>query len=721
MRTIRIILSLAFSLMVMMLRAQSPQAISVELTASIKTDPLSIELNWVGQDASTSYNIYRKLKSATSWGGVKANLPGTATQYVDNTISKGVSYEYQVVRIAANFVGYGYINAGSEIPAQESKGIILVVIEQTIADSLNEEINTLLDDLQGDGWKASPIYVLKNAKVTDVKALIMAEYLKNPGETKALYLLGHIPVAYSGDINPDGHPDHRGAWPADVYYGDMNGTWTDNFVNDVVAGDPRHRNIPGDGKFDQSIAPSPTELQVGRVDFFNMPSFVLSEVQLLRNYLHKAHDYKHKKFEAVHRAVIDDNFGYFNGEAFAHSGWRNFSSLVGSENVTADDYFTAMKDSSYLWSYGCGGGTYTSAGGVGSTSDFAQSQLKGVFTVLFGSYFGDWDSQNNFLRAPLAQGTTLTNVWAGRPHWQFHQMALGENIGFCVQNTQNNNIYSSNYGNGFIHVALMGDPSLRNDVVYAVPEIAVQKEGNHARISWIASSEPGVTYNIYAKNDSIQQFIRLNENAIDGTVYIDSCLLYNGNYTYMVRAVKLHTGHSGSYFNLSQGIKVNIVNQNSFMVTANAEHSRIGSTISFLNKSLNSTNYLWVFDDGTTSNEENPDHVFSDGSHTVTLIASNECDEDSYTFEVKVATSLNENLEDGVSVYPNPSNGKFKIAFIGKNTTDISIQNMYGQTIWHNDSRGTNLDVDLGDIAKGVYLIKGLDGKSTWTRKIIIQ
>jgi hypothetical protein len=50
------------------------------------------------------------------------------------------------------------------------------------------------------------------------------------------------------------------------------------------------------------------------------------------------------------------------------------------------------------------------------------------FTMLFGSYFGDWDSQDNFLRAPLAQGLTLTNAGVeaalgvssnghGRNHW----------------------------------------------------------------------------------------------------------------------------------------------------------------------------------------------------------------------------------------------------------------------------------------------------------------
>ena len=77
--------------------------------------------------------------------------------------------------------------------------------------------------------------------------------------------------------------------------------------------------------------------------------------------------------------------------------------------------------------------------GVGSTSDFAANDPQVVFTMLFGSYFGDWDSQDNFLRAALATPTyTLACVWAGRPYWYFHHMGLGETIGFSARVSQNN-------------------------------------------------------------------------------------------------------------------------------------------------------------------------------------------------------------------------------------------------------------------------------------------
>ena len=63
----------------------------------------------------------------------------------------------------------------------------------------------------------------------------------------------------------------------------------------------------------------------------------------------------------------------------------------------------------------------------------AVDSLQSVFTFLFGSYFGDWDSPDNFLRAALASGTILSNAWSGRPLWSMHYMAMGDPSD-CVEN-----------------------------------------------------------------------------------------------------------------------------------------------------------------------------------------------------------------------------------------------------------------------------------------------
>ena len=168
------------------------------------------------------------------------------------------------------------------------------MVDDTHAPSLATELTRLQYDLVGDGWTVLRHDVARTSSVPSIKSLITADYNSDTSNVKAVFLFGHVPVPYSGDIAPDGHPDHEGAWPADAYYGDMDGSWTDTDVNDTGASDPRNRNIPGDGKFDQSLMASAIELQVGRVDLCNLPAFPLSELELLRQYLDKNHNFRHR-------------------------------------------------------------------------------------------------------------------------------------------------------------------------------------------------------------------------------------------------------------------------------------------------------------------------------------------------------------------------------------------------------------------------------------------
>jgi hypothetical protein len=691
----------------------------------VQTNPPRITLNWRANASATQHFIYRKLKSGTSWGAVLESFDGTATQFIDSTVNVGVSYEYRVLRQAASYTGYGYVNAGIEVPAVHSRGILILVVDETFVDSLSSEIARLKADIEGDGWKVVQHNVSRTASVMAVKSLIVETYNQDKPNTKAVFLLGRIRVPYSGDLFPDGHPDHEGAWPADVYYADMNGAWTDNSVNVTVANDERHHNTTGDGKFDQSIIPNDVELQIGRVDFANMPSFAASEQQLLKNYLDKDHAYRHKLFSPVYRGVVDDNFGFFGTEAFAASGWKNIGPLVGYENVIADDYFTVQRDSSYLWSYGCGGGWYQGAGGIGSTTDFANSSLHGVFSMLFGSYFGDWDSNDNFLRAALAQGTTLTNAWSGRPHWVLHHMGLGENIGYSARVTQNNNnLYFFSYGGRFVHIALMGDPTLRNDVVAPPAGLVVTPVGLYHQLTWAPSPDPTIGYNIYMRSEANPEFVLLNSQPLPDIAYANLCVADTGLLTYMVRAVTLQHSPSGSYYNMSQGVTDTISWQGLPYVEASASWNIAANEVTYTNLSLNATLFEWHFGDGQTSTETNPVHLYPDGYFYALLIASNGCTADTFYFEFNILTGIKDITDDPtVHISPNPSAGKFSISWdnLDVPAADIEVFSMAGVPVYSKSLLSNAGQIDLSGLGEGIYILHVLQDGVRSIKRILIQ
>src|SRR4029079_4804782 len=164
-------------------------------------------------------------------------------------------------------------------------------------------------------------------------------------------------VAYSGNIMPDGHTNHMGAWPADVYYADLDGTWTDTTVASSEAELRRNRNVPGDGKFDQDEPPSSIELLTGRVDLSNLTCFQnktpsRSELDLARQYLDKDHRFRLGTFPVTRRAIIFDRIESKTAEPVAAMAWRNFAPLVGPDVQEIGDlgYFPKVSRSTYLWS-----------------------------------------------------------------------------------------------------------------------------------------------------------------------------------------------------------------------------------------------------------------------------------------------------------------------------------------------------------------------------------
>lgn len=456
-------------------KAQAAREVAVEIKANL-TSKNFLQLNWLQQNGSTKYEVFKKSSNGKSWD-LLATLNGADTFWIDTNYIVGKAIEYRVSRSSSNYTGFngnGYILAGFNIPEKKQLGKILVIIDSTYARVLSGEIEHYLTQIRMEGFDVMDYWVNRNTSAPTIKNWIYNQWKADSNSIKSIFLLGRVAVPYSGNYRPDGHSEHIGAWPADLYYGNFYSNWSDNTVNNTQASRSENDNVPNDGKFDLSryntLATQSNQIQyqqipVGRVDLSNMPAFG-NDTFLLKRYLTKSLAFRSGSMKFENKGLIDDNLGYFGSEAFSSSGFRNISTFSRS-NISTDDYRTKLSGSRYLLSYGCGIGTYTSANGVSSSSDFVNDSLLNPITMTFGSYFGDWDNENNFLRAPLAsKGWGLVSVWSGRPYWVMHECALGYPLYKGVLSTKNAfNVYNTAAMVSGVHVALMGDPTLRAFVV----------------------------------------------------------------------------------------------------------------------------------------------------------------------------------------------------------------------------------------------------------------
>ncbi|MGZ5543131.1 MAG: hypothetical protein ACXWIU_00530 [Limisphaerales bacterium] len=561
---------------------------AVELWASIQESPPQITIQWRNNWEGLSYYVQRKSKADTQWTAV-ATLNSGTTSFTDSNVTIGSAYEYSVIEYPPNeFPHTGYIFAGIRAPLQDQRGKIILLVDNTYTSPLATELARLQQDLTGDGWIVLRHDVSRTDTPPHIKSVIQSDYNADPQNVQALFILGHVPVPYSGDYNADDHLDHTGAWVADPYYGDINGTWTDNSVWDTSATRAANRNTYGDGKFDQTLTPGTVRLEIGRVDLSNLPAFApLTDIDLTRAYLNKDHAFRTGALAVQKRSLLFDDFGEAGGEAYAASGWRNFAPLLGPSSTTEigeNQFFNYVGSQDYLWSYACGGGdpNYTDCYNFGETGNFVSTQCKTVFLMFFGSYFGDWDATNDIFRASLGSGDILTVAWAGRPHWFFHHMGLGETIGYSARLVQNNTgLYQPTNFFREVHISLLGDPTLRMQIVQPASALSASTNGAYVNLKWNVSPDSSLLgYHVYRASNANGPFARL-------TAWPSSALSFqdapgNGAYTYMVRAIKLESGYSGTFTNASEGVFITATLAAPTTPVSISQPQQNGKTISFV-------------------------------------------------------------------------------------------------------------------------------------------
>jgi hypothetical protein len=549
-------------------------------SAAVQENPPQIIFSWPLDPGTPGfplldYKVYRKSKSSGDWGNPIATLADTATGFTDTNVAIGQTYEYQFIKHATNLTGYGYIWSGIRAPLIEDRGTIVLLVDDLFSTDLTNELARLQQDLVGDGWSVIRHDVSRAASVPSVRSLLISDWKHYPN-VRAAFLFGHIPVPYAGNITPDDKPDHhKGAWPADVYYAELNGFWTDFAINNTTAQDSRNWNTPFDGKYDQSVLSSDVELQVGRVDLANMPGkytydgdpTFLPEKELLRQYLNKDHAYRYKMFVPASRGLIHDGAGARDGVAAAATVWRACSAFYGASNIVEDtdeSFLQRTSTNSYQWAFASDAGDFSSLGRMGgsgnfgamTTAEMCASNIQASFVCFIGSWLGDWDNTDDLLRGVLATPSNgLACAFGGVPHWFFHHMALGENIGYSARLSQNN--YSTFYknqisaGSRMVHAALMGDPTLRLQM--PAPPLNLSASGtSNVLLNWSASVDATLGYHIYRSPSPNGYFTRITSSPISGTTFTDFSAA-RGTNAYMVRALKLETNGSGTFTNISQG------------------------------------------------------------------------------------------------------------------------------------------------------------------------
>lgn len=329
------------------------------LTAAALENPPSLQLSWQGYlPQYHGMGIQRRGAGTTNTPVKYYGLGGTS--FTDTNIVSGKYYDYTLGWLSVgvlppyqtNFNVLTTRTFAHRGPAILGRGHVLLLVDQTMAAPLTNELQLLKQDLIGDGWRVLRHDVPRHNdgnwsantnNVHAIRQLVISNYTVHGTALKTLFILGHVAVPYTGFDAEDGHygcpgieqfGNHYGAWSSDLHYADVDGTWSDSLSNPQTCGPSQlyysiNTNAPGDGKFDQNAVQFGTngtnkvpELGFARLDFANLPSSAnapvssnsISELDLLRRYLVKNHVFRHARLQVSN---INTYVAHSAGTSFA--------------------------------------------------------------------------------------------------------------------------------------------------------------------------------------------------------------------------------------------------------------------------------------------------------------------------------------------------------------------------------------------------------------------
>jgi len=211
-----------------------------------------------------------------------------------------------------------------------------IIVQDSLADSLSCDLLTYRVDLANQGFSVSQ-YSATGTEPESLRAFLQQEYA---GGLVGVVLVGDLPVAWYqmiDDFNGNGGNDGYEEFPIELFFMDLNGTWTDSLQRYGT----QDSLVPGsDGIYDTRSGDLGPEIFLGRL-IVNPTSL---SIPRLRNYFQKDHAYRAGTLPVPDSALVyvDDDWEPWAGEWSGNVGltYPVRTTVSDPETTRATDYVT---------------------------------------------------------------------------------------------------------------------------------------------------------------------------------------------------------------------------------------------------------------------------------------------------------------------------------------------------------------------------------------------
>ncbi|MBN1280246.1 MAG: right-handed parallel beta-helix repeat-containing protein [Candidatus Thermoplasmatota archaeon] len=192
--------------------------------------------------------------------------------------------------------------------------LISVYVDDTLYQNLIAEISTYVADLNADSYQVN-LYVGTYGDHVALKADLQQAYQQSPATFKGALFIGDIAAPWYHDEYNYNKPVPA-EFPLDLFYMDLDGTWTDNNGDGIY-----EQHSPGTG----DVGP---EIWIGRIDATTLSG---DTIELYQNYFAKNHAYRSGDLYLPNRALV-----YVDND-WAKTNWKDDHTMLYPYTQYVDD------------------------------------------------------------------------------------------------------------------------------------------------------------------------------------------------------------------------------------------------------------------------------------------------------------------------------------------------------------------------------------------------
>jgi hypothetical protein len=189
--------------------------------------------------------------------------------------------------------------------------LIIIMVNDSLYPSIQSSVSQYIQDLTDEGY-STLVMTMLGGTPADIRALLIAQL---PNDLIGTVMIGDLPIAWWED-GPYGED-----YPVDLFYTDLNGTWTDT---------------DSDGKYDSHTGPTAPDIWAGRLYASHLTYD--NEVCLINNYFHVNHEYRTGALTLPDKGLVYNEVTWYPNDHGMGNLYTDVT-MVNSENTTtAYDY-----------------------------------------------------------------------------------------------------------------------------------------------------------------------------------------------------------------------------------------------------------------------------------------------------------------------------------------------------------------------------------------------